>query len=284
MTTIEICGPIGPDGFGAADLAEALAENDQIRILLNSGGGCARTGAAIADLIDEHGLHVDIHRAVSAAAIVATAGPCGTIASDGHIATHPAWRALAGGYREFQAAAEELKEIDEVLDQMLSKRSSLTPQQSAQATRRGRVWTADEALADGLVDHIGPPAGLDTPPQQIIDGPAREHYTLFEQAKVYRYRAALERGVSTETTDSIDGVDRRMSALVEAFSPPDRLAGIFEHAAGDAKFRHLYPGRDRTLGRWRCDCCGHLNFTPPAVGLKPSACINCNATGVPKNE
>lgn len=284
MKTIEVSGPIGPDGFGAADLAEALKAHKEVRILLNSGGGCARTGAAIADLIDEHGLHVDIHRAVSAAAIVATAGPCGTIASDGHIATHPAWRALAGGYREFQAAAEELKEIDEVLDQMLSKRSSLTPQQSAQATRRGRVWTADEALADGLVDHIGPPAGLDTPPQQIIDGPAREHYTLFEQAKVYRYRAELERGIHTETTDSIDGVDRRMSALVEAFSPPDRLAGIFEHAAGDAKFQHLYPGREPALPRWRCDHCGSLNFNAPAIGFKPAACFYCNAKGVSKND
>lgn len=277
VTTIEINGALGTDGFCAADLVEAIKSHGRARILIDSDGGCVRSAVALADLIDGHGAPVTIKKAVSGAAIVATAGPDRTICADGFIGVHPAWLAIAGGYLELEAAAQQLRQTDALLAETLAKRSNLTVEAAAQARRRGRVWTADQALEDGLVDHIGPAAGLDTPPERIVDGPEREHHTLREQAKHYYLRAVREREISTATTEKIDNVDRFMSSLVEGCSPPDRLAGIFDHAAGDAKRRYLYQGHKRTLPRWRCDRCGHLNFTPPAIGFKPAACITCNA-------
>lgn len=269
-------GYIGPEGIGSVDLAEALKAHKLVQVQIFSDGGSARSGAALADIIDEHGLHVTVHGATSAAAIAATAGPHRVIAEDGHIGVHPAWRALAGGSDELAAASAELQKVDALLADMLAKRSRLTVEQAARAIRSGRVWTAPEALADGLVDYTGPPAGLEAPPERIIDGPPREAHQLRQQAEHYHHRANLERETRTKTTLALDGVDRCMSVLLEAFAPPARLAAAFDHAAGDAMRRCRNADREPAPPRWQCARCGALNFLPPADRNGPARCFRCN--------
>ena len=192
--------------------------------MVNSDGGSIRTGAALADLAEEHGLPVEIHKATSAAALVATAGPDRTIAADGYIAVHPAWRAVAGGAAELHAAADELRRTDDLLADLLARRSRLTVEHAAQAIRSGRRWTAPAALADGLVDRIGPAAGLAGEiPDRLADGPEREAWTLRQAAQEHRHRSALERQIETNSTTELNAGRTARAVTVEAFAPPDRL-------------------------------------------------------------
>lgn len=279
MTKFQINTVLGTDGVTAADLAEAIEAGGVQRIVVNSDGGSIRTGAALADLIDQHGITLEIHKATSAAAIVATAGNARTIAADGFIAVHQAWRALAGGAAELLAAADQLRQADDLLAHLLARRSQLSVDETAHAIRTGRRWTADEALADGLVDRIGPAAGLaGSIPDHLIDGPGREAWALREAAERHRHRAELERRIETASTAQLDAAGGRFADAVEAFSPAARLASTFDHSAGDARRRALDPDREPSPPRWCCPACGFLNQAPPAAGFRPTACHHCSTT------
>ena len=275
-STYRLAGVLGPAGTTAADLAGAIAAGTVDRVILDSDGGSIRTGAALADLIDQHQLPIEIHRSVSAAAIVATAGPDRCIAADGFIGVHPSWRAIAGGAVELAAAAGQLRQADEVLAETLARRTRLDIDDAAVAIRTGRRWTADEALTDGLVDRVGPPAGLAGPiPDRIVDGPLREHTELREAADQHHHRALLERSVETTTTMQLDATRSATSVALEAFSPARALAQAFDYAALDAQARHFDPAHCDAPAHWLCDACGETNCSPPSIAYRPTPCGRC---------
>ena len=279
MSELQINGFVGIDGVGAADVQQWAKSKHSSRLVLDSGGGTLRTGVAIGDLVERHQVPVHTVRAISAAAIVAIAGPCRSIASDGFIGVHPAWMAVAGGSAEFEAAAKSLRATDDLLARQISERSNLSPEQARNAIRAGKRWTADEAIASGLADQIGPPAGLQSPPDCIEDGPERECFVLRRAAEAHRHRANLERKVDSKSAGAVDLLQNAGAFGVEAFAPPARIAATLEHAAGDAYRRALDPQLNPTPPRWQCLRCGRLNFTPPAVAHRATVCSHCHHKG-----
>ena len=271
----EIRTCIGPTGCLAADLEEAVRLHYVERVLIDSDGGDSRSGLALAEIVETHKLPVKAHRAISSAALIAMSGLDRAIAEDGFIGVHPAWTAIAGGACELEARARDLQKVDEVLAVHIARRTRLSVADAANAIAIGKIWTAPEAVEDGLVDRIDPPAGLAIePPERIIDGPEREFGTLQESATHYRHRAALEH--VTATASCVDFPDPSIvGRLTEISSPPDRLAGIFDYEAGYAKRKALGSRCSPGPPRWLCDACGSLNLSPPAIAMKPTECWKC---------
>jgi len=284
---VEIFGPIGAAGFGLIDLDAALAEIAAPPILLiDSNGGDINSGLAMADRINAASAAVYAHKAQSAAVLLVIAAHHRVIASNGWLAVHPSWTAVAGGAVEFEAAARRCARIDGLLAESIARWSKLNREEAARAIAEGKVWDAPGALAAGLVDAIGPPGeSIGNRPDRIDDGPAREAYTLRGTADAARLRAEHERMTreSTSTRDAAPALSRinqenTAAHHMEAFTPPDRLASVFDGAAGHARRAHLAGHAEPWTSRWLCEQCGHLNFHPPAAGFAPTACTHCTTT------
>jgi ATP-dependent protease ClpP protease subunit len=272
MTEITIDGPIGSAGFGLADL-QAAAPDGPVEIHLDSPGGDAVSALAIANALHERpGSTVRAARAESAAVPILAAARRRILASDGWLAVHPAWTATAGGWSELEAAARTCRKHDERLADLLARFSRLTPADAAQAIRAGRVFDAEAALAAGLIDSIGPEAGVGRRPEKIEDGPQRAAAVLRHDADRQRLVADYERIQAERAASGPTPEDRVMAHLVTAFTPPARLAGIYDAAAGHA-IRE--PERPWTA-RWACEACGYINFSIPALRCQPNTCWRCD--------
>ncbi|TQE98270.1 MAG: hypothetical protein FKY71_14750, partial [Spiribacter salinus] len=143
------------DGANVLDLTEAIDAGAKL-IDLHSPGGDHATAAGLASLIAEHALSVECHSAESAAVLVLAAGKRRTLAANGWIGLHRVWTACAGGSDELAAAAEHCRRLDDLYAQALERWSSWTAEQWLEAMRAGRVLDAEQALAAGLIDRIGP--------------------------------------------------------------------------------------------------------------------------------
>jgi ATP-dependent protease ClpP protease subunit len=272
MTEITINGPIGAAGFGLADL-QAAAPDGPVEIHLDSPGGDAVSALAIAKALHERpGSTVRAARAESAAVPVLAAARRRILASDGWLAVHPAWTATAGGASELEAAARTCRKHDERVAEMLARFSRLSRSDAAQAIRAGRVFDPEAALAAGLIDEIGPEAGVGKRPERIEDGPARAAATLAHEAHNNRLLAEYERRRAEREATGPTPEDRVMAYLVTAFTPPDRLASIFDAAAGHAIRESGKPW----TARWTCEACGYINFSIPALRCQPTKCWHCD--------
>lgn len=287
---VKIFGPIGAAGFGLVDLDEALAKHPGPPLVeIHSDGGDTRAGLAIAERIDQIGATVEAHAVASAAVLPLIAGHRRTLARNGWIGTHPAWQATAGGAVELEAAAQALKATDALLAEALARWTNLIPDQAAQAIARGKVWTPDEALAAGMIDSIGPESDRAAPrPPRLDDGPARQFDILKAAAERQRQAEAHQRAqaeaeaghqVRPEIAAIIQG--NATAVLMEFATPRPRLAAIFDAAAGHTKHAYLSGYAEPWTPRWRCDQCGALNYSPPAVGTRTARCFTCNQ---PTNE
>lgn len=290
---ITIKVPLGHDGFGVLDLDQALSEIDGTpRVVVHSPGGDVYSGLALAERLHAVRAAVCAYHAESAAVLLVIAGHSRSIAANGWFGVHESWTALAGGRRHLSAAAERCAAIDRLLAESLSRWSRLTFDQAVNAMKEGKVWTAQKAYDDGLVDHVGPAVqGIGQRPDQLVDTPAREAYTLRTRADATRMAAAYQRAraeASTchSATPAFAELNNHTAAYeMEAAVPPERLAGIFDSAGGHAR-RQGGPQRLETwTPRWTCHRCGILNFHPPAHGFNATACINCNqAQGEPSDD
>lgn len=283
---IEIRTMLGRKGFGITDLENALAALDRPPVVVvRSGGGCIETAIALAKRLRAAEARLCAYSAASAAALLVVAGRHRRIAENGWIATHRSWTAVAGGSDELDAAARMCTEIDNQLGINLARWSSMTTEQAAKAIRDGYVWDARAALDAGLVDEIGPPVEcIGQRPDALIEGPSRELHHLREASDAAGLRAEWERS-------RVEAQARRAGApeindikaanasarVLEAATPPHRLAQIFSYAGGDAYQRALDPDRDRDPAFWVCERCLSFNFTPPAIGTKPTACTTCTS-------
>jgi hypothetical protein len=107
-------------------------------------------------------------------------------------------------------------------------------------------------------------------PEKIEDGPARAAATLQHEAHNNRLLAEYERRqAEREATGPTETPS--LSYVITAFTPPERLASIFDAAAGHA-IRE--PGKS-WCARWTCEACGYVNFSPPALRCQPNACWRC---------
>lgn len=289
---IKVHSAIGSAGFGLVDLDAELERHPGARLDVLSDGGDSRSAEALAKRIESIGLNVHCHKAASAAVLLVIAGKYRTLAANGWLAVHPAWMAIAGGRAEFQAAARHCASVDDLKTSALARYSKLTTAEAAEAIAGGKVWRPDEAMAASLVDEIGPPSELvGTAPERLEDGPIREFEALRDRAERARRlgefkREKAEAEAANELGSAITAAGRDEWEMygTEFMAPPDRIAAIFDGAAGDAMRRHRHPHQEPAPPRWNCARCGALNFSPPASRNGPARCFNCNATGGKRND
>lgn len=284
MKTINIRAPIGPSGIGLVDLDAELERHPGAALDVCSDGGCSRSAEAMAKRIQAARLNVYAHKAASAAVMLVIAGHRRILAENGWLAVHPCWMAIAGGGAEFEAAARNCASVDDLKTSALARYSKLTTAEAAEAIAGGKVWRPDEAMAAGLVDEIGPPSELvGTAPERLEDGPIREFEALRDRAERARRlgefkREKAEAAAANELGSAITAAGRDEWEMygTEFMAPPDRIAAIFDGAAGDAMRRHRHPDKEPAPARWPCVRCGALNHSPPASRNGPARCFTCN--------
>ena len=265
-------------GANVLDLQHAIDAGAK-RINLHSPGGDHATAAGLATLIAEHGLAVHCHAAESAAVLVLAAGKNRTLAANGWLGLHRVWTAVAGGSDELAAAAEHCRRLDDLYAQALERWSRWPAEQWLEAMRAGRVLDPEQALAAGLIDEIGPESDrLAERPERIEDGRPRAVATLEEAARLAELAAAWEEhgqrkdAAHEHAPEVLASHTGRPINYLQAFTPPERLASIWQAAAAHTR-RNSAPWS----ARWICPDCGSLNHSPPALGIRPTVCRHCNS-------
>jgi ATP-dependent Clp protease protease subunit len=143
--------------------AEALVpqirtiEAKTLNLRINSPGGDVFAGQAIAAAVRDTGARVIAHvdgYAASAATVVANAADEIVIASGGMYMIHNAWTLAIGNANDLSAVVELLRKIDGTLAQAYAARSGKKLDEIAALMDAETWFTADEAVAVGLVDRI----------------------------------------------------------------------------------------------------------------------------------
>lgn len=159
---LRIYGDIGDvydGGVTAAGVAAQLdaITADHLTVRINSGGGSAWDGIAIHNAIVRHPARTTVHidgLAASAASLIAMAGDEILIASNGRIMIHDAALLTFGTADRLAADARQLDSLSATYADVYAARAGGTPAQWRDVMRRETWYTAEQALAAGLVDRI----------------------------------------------------------------------------------------------------------------------------------
>nr|WP_229428205.1 head maturation protease, ClpP-related [Massilia soli] len=130
-----------------------------VHIRINSPGGDVFAAQTICQAIRETGAKVIAHvdgYAASAATVIATAADEVEISDGGFYMIHNAWTWAMGNANDLTATAGLLSKIDSSLAAQYAKKSGM-PLEELRAAMDAETWyTAEEAVAAGLVDRIAP--------------------------------------------------------------------------------------------------------------------------------
>ncbi len=163
--TLHIYDEIGADPFfgGGVDVnelvgeIEALDKGAELTVRINSPGGRAWDGLALANAIMRHPgkttTHVD-GLAASAASLVALAGDEVVMSKYGQMMLHNAWAGVAGTAEDLKAAADTLAKLNGSMAAFYADRAGGEVADWAKAMKKESWYTADEALAVGLATSI----------------------------------------------------------------------------------------------------------------------------------
>ena len=147
-------GGVAPQSFVAA-LRAVTASTIHLRI--NSPGGSVFAARAIETALREHPANIVAHidgLAASAATFIAMAADQIIMQPGALFMIHKAWSMAMGNADDLKATAELLTKIDGTLAQTYAARSGKTADE-CMAWMAAETWfTADEALAAGLIDTI----------------------------------------------------------------------------------------------------------------------------------
>lgn len=128
-----------------------------IRLRINSPGGDVFAAQAICQAIRDTGAKVVAHidgYAASAATVIATAADEVEISDGGFFMIHNAWTWAMGNASDLTATATLLSKVDASLAGQYAKKSGMSVD-AVKAAMDAETWyTADEAVAAGLVDRI----------------------------------------------------------------------------------------------------------------------------------
>lgn len=127
------------------------------RLRINSPGGDVFAAQAICQAIRDIGVNVIAHidgYAASAATVIATAADEVEIADGGFYMIHNAWTWAMGNANDLIATAGLLSKIDGSLAAQYAKKSGMSVDDVRAAMDAETWYTAEEAVAAGLVDRI----------------------------------------------------------------------------------------------------------------------------------
>jgi len=144
------------DGFTVTDVASALAEHGpgDVPVRLNSGGGIAFDGVAIYSLLRSHEgkVHVIVDGiAASAASLILMAGDTREMRDGAMVMIHDAAGLTFGTAADHQRDATVLDKLSDQYAGIYAARSGLEREEVRSLMRAETWFTADEAVAQGLV-------------------------------------------------------------------------------------------------------------------------------------
>lgn len=161
--TIHINDAIGADlFFGGVDAAELIAEIDalavdQLDVRINSEGGSAFDGLAIANAIIRNPATTTTYidgLAASAASLVALAGDTVVMSKYGQMMLHNSSAAVRGSADDLRAAAKVLDSLNESMAEYYADRAGGEVKDWSKAMARESWYSAAAALEAGLVTEV----------------------------------------------------------------------------------------------------------------------------------
>jgi ATP-dependent protease ClpP protease subunit len=167
---IFIYGDIGESWWEETTSASAFVkdlerlQNELITIRINSVGGSVPDGLAIYNAIKRHPSDIRISidgMAMSIASLIAMAAPC-DMAENAVMMIHAPWTIVAGNSEEMRKQADVLDKWAEAMATCYVAKTGMPNEDVLALLRDGEdhYYTADEALAAGLVDTIVAPMSL----------------------------------------------------------------------------------------------------------------------------
>ncbi|WP_260973299.1 head maturation protease, ClpP-related [Mycolicibacterium llatzerense] len=235
--TLHIYDVIGADPFfGGVDVNEAIAliegldEDAELTVRINSPGGAAWDGLALANAIMRHPgpttTHVDA-LAASAASLVALAGDTVTMSKYGQMMLHNARAGVHGTAEDLKSAAETLAKLNGSMAQFYADRTGSEPADWAKAMKRESWYTADEALEAGLVTSVDESGARD----QVEAAAAASIAKVAAQFK-YAGRQAAPAPTAQITENGPTGPDTKEANVAISKQVADRL-GLGEDATDE---------------------------------------------------
>lgn len=164
MNEINIIGKhLGRD-YGIFDfLRDADQAGPDAVVVLDCSGGDGATGLCIADEIRRRGLSVRARNAASAAVPILTAGKHRLLAADGRVFLHRSWTVVAGDTRQMIETAEAMAKRDNAYAETIADHTGKSPAVIMGMMQAETALNAKQALDAGMIDSIGPAAGLQPP-------------------------------------------------------------------------------------------------------------------------
>jgi ATP-dependent protease ClpP protease subunit len=161
---LEIYDALGPawagmiNARGVADQLAAAGELDQIEVRINSPGGSADEGLAIASILRDHPAQISVvvdGLAASAASLIAVAGDSVRIPKNALFMIHDPATFAFGGEREMQQALNQLKAYKRASIALYAAKSGKSEQELADLMSAETYFTGEEAVAAGFADTTG---------------------------------------------------------------------------------------------------------------------------------
>lgn len=193
-------------GVNAADLiAEIDALNvDELYVRINSEGGAAFDGLAIANALLRNPAQVTTYidgLAASAASIVALAGDTVVMSKYGQMMIHNASAGVMGTADDMRAAAKFLDGLNGSMAQFYADRAGGDAKDWGKAMAAETWYTADAALAAGLVTEVDESAKRDDTLAAVAAAMARPTARFKHPATAAGTTGALASVTTTETQE-----------------------------------------------------------------------------------
>lgn len=161
--SLYIYGPIGGwFGVNAEDFVQDLAEIDapSLTVRINSGGGDAFEGITIMNLLRNHPATVNVvvdGLAASAGSLIAMGGDSLAMAPGSQLMIHRALASVYGNVDDMKQTIEILTKLDSSLAAIYQAKAGGVLATWEAAMQLETWYSAEEALAAGLADHITDP-------------------------------------------------------------------------------------------------------------------------------
>ncbi|MEU4367542.1 head maturation protease, ClpP-related [Micromonospora chersina] len=146
-------------GMTADDFVRDVAklDVDEIRLHLNSPGGDAWEGVAIANVLRQHPAKVTVYvdgMAASAASVIAMAGDEVVMGVGAQLMIHDAWGVCVGNAAEMAKAGEMLASVSDSIASTYAAKAGGTAADWRPIMQAETWYTAEEAVAAGLADRV----------------------------------------------------------------------------------------------------------------------------------
>ncbi len=229
MTTqIFLYGQIGDQAAGL----DAKTITDQVRsatgdltVFINSTGGLIFDGLPIYEALRSYtGGQVIIQIdgfALSMASLIAMAGNRIVMASSAMMMIHRPWDSAFGNAADMRAKADQVEKIEEQLIAIYAARSGMTPANVAALMAAETWFTAEEALAAGLITEISEP--MRAVALADVSGLGFRHPPVISKGQIMPLPAAAGRPPAASIAMNADQV-REIRNLVDAHGLPATLA------------------------------------------------------------